>query len=86
MRYLTIVLHFSATLMTGLLIGSAILLTGCFSDQQKQFFQCRLEAIKAYEARLLWASAIVTIIGLSPDRGAKSMIFTLRPRQKVKQK
>jgi hypothetical protein len=23
-------------------------LTGCFSDQQKQFFQCRLEAIKAY--------------------------------------
>lgn len=26
----------------------SVLLTGCFADQQKQFFQCRLEAMKMY--------------------------------------
>jgi len=26
----------------------SVLLTGCSADQQRQFFECRLEAIKAY--------------------------------------
>jgi len=35
--------------MRAVLIGLVpICLTGCFADQQQQFFHCRLDAIKAY--------------------------------------